>query len=236
MRMLQLLQGSSRGFLNSGYVHTGLAICSSLAIHRCRCYHIKLLIIRPFVATIMMAIRASSPLVHSVQPTGTRKDTVYDGPQTPPFIDLCLQNAKLWAPRPTGRRQAPLTWAMDAVGSSFPRGFHVQRSLYPASSCSRCVDSLVESSSRSVAALLYRPEGFLHQTNTNTMVQDHARRGVVEKHTCKHPLFFSFPFLIHSISWLDILDFVHFVFDGHLHCCKVGKMSRLHDCIQVHGL
>ena len=47
---------------------------------------------------------------------------------------------------------------------------------------------------------------------------------------------FSFPFLIHYISQLDIPDFVHFVFNGPLHFHKVGKRSRLHDCMQVHGL
>ena len=46
---------------------------------------------------------------------------------------------------------------------------------------------------------------------------------------------FSFPFLIHYISRLDIPKFVHFVFDGPLHCHKVGKRSRLHDYMQVHG-
>ena len=46
---------------------------------------------------------------------------------------------------------------------------------------------------------------------------------------------FSFSFLIHYISWLDIPNIVHFVFDGPLHCRKVGKRSRFHDCIQVHG-
>ena len=34
---------------------------------------------------------------------------------------------------------------------------------------------------------------------------------------------FSFPFYIHYISRLDIPDFVHFVFDGPLHCCKVEQ-------------
>ena len=47
---------------------------------------------------------------------------------------------------------------------------------------------------------------------------------------------FSFHFLIHYIYWLDILDFVHFVFDGPLHCRKVEKTSGLHNCMQVHGL
>ena len=45
-----------------------------------------------------------------------------------------------------------------------------------------------------------------------------------------------FFFFIHYISWLDIPDFVHFVFDGPLHCRKVEQRSRLHDCMQVHGL
>ena len=31
------------------------------------------------------------------------------------------------------------------------------------------------------------------------------------------------PFSIHCISWLDIPDFVHFVFDGPLHCRKVEQ-------------
>ena len=44
---------------------------------------------------------------------------------------------------------------------------------------------------------------------------------------------FSFP--LHYISRLDILDSIDFVFDGPLHCRKVGKRSRLHDCMQVHG-
>ena len=46
---------------------------------------------------------------------------------------------------------------------------------------------------------------------------------------------FSFPFFIHYISRFDKPDFVHFVFDGPLHCRKVGKRSRIHDCMQVPG-
>ena len=34
---------------------------------------------------------------------------------------------------------------------------------------------------------------------------------------------FSFSFRIHYLSWLDIPDFVHFVFDGPLHCRKVEQ-------------
>ena len=47
-------------------------------------------------------------------------------------------------------------------------------------------------------------------------------------------LFFSL--LIRYISRLDIPNSVHFVFDGPLHCRKVEKRSRLHACMQVHGL
>ena len=36
-------------------------------------------------------------------------------------------------------------------------------------------------------------------------------------------VFLFFSFSIHCISWLDIPDFVHFVFDGPLHCRKVEK-------------
>ena len=46
---------------------------------------------------------------------------------------------------------------------------------------------------------------------------------------------FYFSFLTHYITRLDLPDIVHFVFDGPLHCHKVGKRSRLHDCMQVHG-
>ena len=47
---------------------------------------------------------------------------------------------------------------------------------------------------------------------------------------------FPFPFLIHYISRLDIPNIVHFVFDAPLHCRKVGKRSRFHDCMQAHGV
>ena len=47
---------------------------------------------------------------------------------------------------------------------------------------------------------------------------------------------FSFSFLICYISRLDIPNSVPFMFDGPLHCRKVEKRSRLHACMQVHGL
>ena len=64
----------------------------------------------------------------------------------------------------------------------------------------------------------------------------HIRGGLgVLDHGAGLMVCFSFPFFIHYISRLDIPDIVHFMFDGPLHCRKVGKRSRLHDCMQVHG-
>ena len=44
-------------------------------------------------------------------------------------------------------------------------------------------------------------------------------------------VWFFFSFLICCISRLHIPDFVRFLYDGPVHCCKVEKRSKTYDCM-----